>query len=132
MKELKKYFWEIKCAIPCGKSRRKMLRDLRCSVENFLEENPDATYETVVNHFGTPAQIADTYMEETPPKELQQQLRIRKRIIGLVAGLVAAVVLIWATGVGIIILRELCSDRDILVIEQAVEETGNISTEIGE
>ena len=97
-----------------------MLRDLRCSVKNFLEENPDATYETVVNHFGTPAQIADTYMEEIPPKELQRQLRIRKRIIGLVAGLVAAVVLIWATGVGIVIAKEIIVGGGYHVVNPAV------------
>ena len=105
MKELKTYFGEIKKSLPCGnKGKKKILRDIQLSVENFLAENPDATFEAVVNHFGTPTQIADTYTEEMPTQELQKKMKTQKWIIGMIAGAAACALLIWLVAVGLALI----------------------------
>lgn len=127
MRELQNYFREIKKELPCGGcERRKILRDLRLSVENFLEENPGATFDAVESHFGTPAQIADTYTEEMAPRELQRKLKIKKWIIGIIAGAVACALLIWGIAVGIALINELKIESSHMVIEQVIEETENV------
>ena len=106
MKELKSYFREIKRQIPGGCKKNKILRDLRLSVNDFIEENSDATFGAVVEHFGTPQQIADSYTEEMPPQELQRQLKIKKWIIGIAAGMAACALLMWAIAIGIALVKQ--------------------------
>jgi len=131
MKELKTYFGEIKKSLPCGnKEKKKILRDLQLSVENFLAENPGANFEAVVNHFGTPSQIADTYTEEMPTQELQKKMKTQKWIIGIIAGAVACALLVWGIAVGIALVNEFNRDNGLVVVEQPIE--GNFITEIGE
>lgn len=107
MRELQNYFREVQKALPCGScEKKKILRDLRLSVENFLEENPGATFDAVESHFGTPAQIADTYTEEMAPRELQRKLKIKKWIIGIIAGAVACALLMWGIAIGIALINQ--------------------------
>ena len=106
MKELKTYFREIKHKFPGGCKKNKILRDLRLSVDDFLQENPDATLEAVVEHFGTPQQIADAYTEELPAHELQKQLKIKRWIIGIIAGAVACTLIMWGIAVGVALINE--------------------------
>ena len=131
MRELKKYFHEIEKNLPCGnREKKKILRDLRLSVENFLAENPEATFEAVVDHFGTPAQIVDTCTEEMPTLELQKKLKIKRWIIGVIAGVAACALLVWGIAVGIILVNELKRDDGLVVVEQPIEE--GIISEKGE
>lgn len=123
MKELKTYFGEIKKSLPCGnKGKKKILRDIQLSVENFLAENPDATFEAVVNHFGTPTQIADTYTEEMPTQELQKKMKTQKWIIGIIAGAAACALLIWLVAVGLAMIDESKRANGQLVVDTVVVE----------
>ena len=123
MKELNNYFREITGALPCtGCKKRKILRDLRLSVDGFLEEHPDATLEAVAEHFGTPQQIADSYTEEMPPRELQRQMKIKKWIIGIVAGAVVCALLMWGIAIGIALIDQYKHTRGQLVEDPIVIE----------
>lgn len=123
MKELKNYFREIEQQLPGGCKKNKILRDLRLSVDNFLQENPDATLGAVVEHFGTPQQIADAYTEELPAHELQKQLKIKKWIIGIIAGAVACALIMWGIAVGIALIDQFRHNGGELVVDPvAVEE----------
>ena len=66
---------------------------MESSVRDFVTENPHADYAAITQRFGTPQQIAASYIEEMSTPELTQQLRIKKRIIGATA---LVLVLIWA------------------------------------
>ena len=68
------------------------------NIDQFLEEYPDADYDVIVQRFGTPQQIAASYLEEMDPQEVLYRLNTRKRIAGIVtAGVVLFVALcgIW-------------------------------------
>lgn len=122
MKELKSYFREIKRQIPGGCKKNKILRDLRLSVNDFIEENPDATFGAVVELFGTPQQIADSYTEEMPPQELQRQLKIKKWIIGIAAGTAACALLMWAIAIGIALTEQFQYAEGELIVDTVVVE----------
>ncbi len=121
MKELNNYYHGIQKALPCsGYQKQKLMADIRGSVENLLQENPDATFDTVIAHFGTPQQIADTYAAEIPPEELQKKLKIKKWVICITAGIAISAVLIWAGAVGIALATELF-DGDVDYIEVSMD-----------
>ena len=121
MKELNNYYRSIQKVLPCsGCQKRKLMADIRSSVESFLQKHPDATFDTVIAHFGTPQQIADTYAAEIPPEELQKKLKIKKWVIGITAGVAISAVLIWASAVGIALVTELF-DGDVDYIEVSMD-----------
>ena len=108
MKELKTYYRDVQKALPCSVSqRRKLMQDIRCAVSGYLQEHPEADIETVTAHFGTPQQIAETYLAETPPQKLRQQLKVKKWIVGIIAAAAACALLIWGIAVGIALANEL-------------------------
>ena len=108
MKELKTYYRDVQKALPCSAcQRRKLMQDIRCAVSGYLQEHPEADIETVTAHFGTPQQIAETYLMEMPPQKLQDQLKIKKWIIGIIAAVAACALLIWGIAVGIALVNEL-------------------------
>lgn len=107
MKELKAYYRDIQKALPCSVcQRRKLMQDIRCAVSGYLEEHPEADIETVTAHFGTPQQIAETYLMEMPPQKLRQQLKVKKWIVGIIAAAAACALLIWGIAVGIALVNE--------------------------
>lgn len=53
-KEIKKYLKEIKLLLPAfSKEEKKFLRDLTERIEDYLDENPNATMQDIENQFGT-------------------------------------------------------------------------------
>ena len=61
-KQLKLYYKTIKRNLPCyNKAMRKMLDDLKVSVDGFIEENGVADFQIIENHFGTAEDIAKEF-----------------------------------------------------------------------
>ena len=98
-KKLRHYYWEVSNLLPCNPRIKQTLMDeIKENIDQFLEEYPDADYDVIVQRFGTPQQIAASYLEEMDPQEVLNKLNTRKRIAGIVtAGVVLFVVLcgIW-------------------------------------
>ena len=57
-KEIKKYLKEIKLLLPAfSKEEKKFLRDLLERIEDYLDENPNATMQDIEKQFGTPMEM---------------------------------------------------------------------------
>lgn len=76
-KEIKKYLKEIKLLLPAfSKEEKKFLRDLLERIEDYLDENPNATMQDIENQFGTPTEIAQSYMSSLDLDVLLKRLSI--------------------------------------------------------
>lgn len=76
-KEIKKYLKEIKLLLPAfSKEEKKFLRDLLERIEDYLDENPNATMQDIENQFGTPMEIAQSYMSSLDLDVLLKRLSI--------------------------------------------------------
>lgn len=83
---LLRYLWEVREELPGNRRQKKqILSRVESSVQDFVIENPHVDYATITQRFGTPQQIAASYIEEMSTPELTQQLRIRKTIVRIVA-----------------------------------------------
>ena len=102
MKELKKYYRQVRSLLPCSRKEKKaIIHRIEASVQAYLEDHPQAVFADVERHFGEPLQIAASCVEEMDTSQLLQKLRIRKRIfISVTAGILAAF-LLWAGAVTI-------------------------------
>ena len=79
-----------------GQQEEQILSRVESSVRDFVTENPHADYAAITQRFGTPQQIAASYIEEMSTPELTQQLRIKKRIVYIIGATALVLVLIWA------------------------------------
>ena len=86
-KELKKYYKQIKSNLPMYTSKeKKFISDLQSSVCEYIEAKPECIMDDIVERFGTPNEIVQTYLEgveDIDPKKLKLYRRKIKIIIGV-------------------------------------------------
>lgn len=76
------YIFQLKKQIKISTPARKaFLRTLKQTIENYLIEHPDATYECVESNFGTPEDVAMSFYETLDQTEINTQLRLKKPIL---------------------------------------------------
>ena len=97
---LRRYYRQISAILPCEKRMKaEILSQLRESVEQFRTQNPDADFSAVQAHFGSPEQIAASYVDNQDADALIKKLRIKRRVITAVAAALTAIVLMWGAAV---------------------------------
>lgn len=92
---------------------------MESSVQDFVIENSHVDYATITQRFGTPQQIAASYIEEMSTPELTQQLRIRKTIVRIVAATALVLVLLWAGVVVTALIRHVKAMNGYLIVGEA-------------
>lgn len=99
-KDMKRYYREVRSLLPGGfRRKRKLMKGLGDSLVRYLEDVEEADYSMIVRHFGTPAQIAVSYMEEMEPQEVLRELNVRKKIVSILVVSMTSIVLLWGVGV---------------------------------
>ncbi len=102
-KELKKYLRRIKGALVCNfKTKRKILKDLKNNVEEYLEQNPDSSLEDLMEYFGKPESIAEEfavsagidYIKKTKVHKMIKLIVIILLILALVFTIITSIVII--------------------------------------
>lgn len=92
---LKRYYRDIRSWLPCSrKNEKRILEQIRSSVEGYLEQNPEADINRVQTEFGSPQTIAASYVENMGAAEILKDLRLRRRIFAAVASAVAIILLL--------------------------------------
>lgn len=94
-KELKKYYRDISKALSGSKEKKAIIAQIKSSVNNYLEENQNATIYDVVKRIGFPEQIADEYIDNQSNDEISAKIKVGKRILIAVCVVLAAALLIY-------------------------------------
>ncbi len=103
---LTRYYRQIRQLLPCPKAAKDALEwQIRCNVDDYLFEHPEAGFDQIIEHFGSPEAIVAAYVENTGTAEILNALRIRRRIVAIVTGMLATALLIWAISVTVITVR---------------------------
>lgn len=90
-KQLKAYFKEIKKNLPCVNSTmRKMLDDLKASVNTFVVENDIGDFNAVVEHFGSSEDIAKEFAVGLDNSYVKSY-KFKRRVIAIVVSILAVV-----------------------------------------
>lgn len=97
---IRRYVRAVSGFLPCsGKRKKSWLADLRAQAESYVAEGGDAA--ALEQRFGTPQQMAFSYVDEMPTADLLAELHIRRRlvtvtVIALAAALaILAAALVW-------------------------------------
>lgn len=91
-----RYLREVRRRLPCsGKLNHRVIQELETSLVTFQAENPNSDYNTLIARFGTPSQIAATYIEDMNTTELLKNIRLKRTIVKIVALTAIILILIW-------------------------------------
>lgn len=95
-RELRDYCRRINALLPCdGRQRREIMGKLRDSFEEYRRENRVTDTQQIIEHFGTPEEVAEAYLQEMDTQEVLKALRVRKRLTVLIMAAFAAALLVW-------------------------------------
>ena len=112
------YYREIRSWLPCsGKQKDLILSRFRDSVQAYLEDHPTADFAQIRRRFGNPDEIAGSYVEEMGTLELLRIMRIRRRIVAIVAGTAAVILLTWLGVIGWAIAKEISYSNGHIIDE---------------
>jgi len=107
---LKRYIRSISRKFPSGKMKEPIIAQIRECVVDYMQEHPEADFEMVQAHFGTPQEIAESYVNEQDMSTLLHKMSIKKKVLVIVAGVMATIFLMW---VGFVAWRTYMSKASI-------------------
>lgn len=88
------YVRAVSTFLPCsGKRKKPWLADLRAQAESYVAEGGDAA--ALEQRFGTPQQMAFSYVDEMPTADLLAELHIRRRLVAVTAIALAAALAVY-------------------------------------
>lgn len=92
---IRRYVRAVSGFLPCsGKRKKPWLADLRAQAESYVAEGGDAA--ALEQRFGTPQQMAFSYVDEMPTADLLAELHIRRRLVAVTTITLAAALAILA------------------------------------
>lgn len=123
---IRRYVRAVSTFLPCsGKRKKPWLADLRAQAESYVAEGGDAAAQE--QRFGTPQQMAFSYVDEMPTADLLAELHIRRRLVAVTAITLAAALAVY---VAVLVWQAyLVYDRFNGWTETYVVEYENIVTE---
>ncbi len=94
--DINKYIKDIKSYLICDyKTEKKFIDDFKNDVLSYIEDNSINDINKIIEHFGTPQEIAKGFFESADTQKIKRKINIGKTIT--ICFIVALIV--WATGV---------------------------------
>lgn len=105
--KLNQYYRAIRRCLPCsGKQKQQIMDRIRQSVSSYMDEDPLADFSAVQAHFGTPEQIAHTYIAEMEIPDIAKNFERKKCVVTIISIAAAAALLLWSTALIIALINE--------------------------
>ena len=90
-----RYYRKVRSWLPGGKMRRYVMTQIRETVQEFVQEHPDADVAAIQAQLGTPQEIAAAYVENMETAAVLKGLRIRRRVLFAVCATTLAILISW-------------------------------------
>lgn len=91
----RRYYCKVRSWLPGGKMRRYVMTQIRETVQEFVQEHPDADVAAIQAQLGTPQEIAAAYVENMETAAVLKGLRIRRRVLFAVCATMLAILISW-------------------------------------
>ncbi|MCI5687624.1 MAG: DUF6120 family protein [Emergencia sp.] len=115
-KALKQYFKQIKLLLPIySKEEKIFINDLKKVIDEYIESNPNCTYEEILERFEEPTDVVFNYISCLDQHELCKKISLRKIIKRAIIIVVLAAIVT-------------CSIRIILYYDSYLEYKNTIIT----
>lgn len=95
-KDSKKFIKYVKRIIPIhSKDKREFILLLTQRIKEFSDDLERCTYQDIVNEFGTPNEVAGSYIENMESNELIKKLNRKKLLKYFLSTLLILITLLW-------------------------------------
>lgn len=93
-KEIEKYLSEIQNnLVGSNKAKKNIISEIEGLVYDYAEVKDVKDISDIYSHFGTPEEMAQTYLSQADPKKIAKAVKIKKAVI---IGIIVALVMIAA------------------------------------
>lgn len=94
---LNAYFKELKKALPYSSIKSsKLIKDLRNSISEYCNKNPNVRIEDILTEFGTPEEIANFTVATLEPTKLKKRLALRQWIIFGIVIIISFLIILYS------------------------------------
>lgn len=91
-KDMQRYIKEIeKTLVGSKQQKQEFLNNISSAVEEYCDENPNASYDDICSRFGEPDVIAKEHICDTDVKEIKKKVGVKKIVAVAMAVIVAVV-----------------------------------------
>ena len=81
-KDIEKYLSQVKSYLPCRNAdKTAILEDIRQAILDFTENSDIQSIDDIYKRFGTPEEIARSYLSDADPKKISKAFNIKKIIL---------------------------------------------------
>ena len=89
--EIEKYLFEIQNNLVCSnKAKKNIISEIEGFVYDYAEVKGVTDISELYEHFGTPEEMARTYLSQADPKKIAKAVRVKKAVI---IGVIVAILL---------------------------------------
>lgn len=120
-KEVEHYLKKISKHIPKNyPNKNKLLGIIRQNINEFLSEYPESTMDNIIKEFGTPTELAASFIEEMSESDLAKTLQKKQKIL-VIAGIACFLCII----ISIFILKYVYDwyRNDAIIVEETLYVT---------
>ena len=95
-KEIKKYIKYVKKIIPFySKDKKEFLKLLTQKIIEFSNTQPNCTYQNIIDEFGSPNEVAGSYIETLDSDEIIKKLNKKKIINIFISVIIILCISVW-------------------------------------
>lgn len=96
-KDINKYLKAVKDYLFCDyKKRKEFVSEIETAIYDYAEKKGISDISEIYSHFGTPEEVAKTYISQTDPAKIKRAVNIRRIVIGGVIAVITIVVVFFA------------------------------------
>lgn len=119
-KIIRKYTRATRRLLICPKSYRcRLISDMEKDIEQFITENNPDGESDIIRYFGTPAELAQTYLDSIPQDELADY-KSRRKLYTIISSISFTVLCISIIAILFFQLYE-SRENKVIYIEQSIE-----------
>ena len=103
---IKQYCKSVRKELSCPrKIKNDLIARILPDLEAYADENPNASFDDICAHFGTPKEVAESYLASLDEDELKKRINKAKRIWITVISVCTVILLLFITMMVCLILH---------------------------
>lgn len=79
--ELEKYYKQLKKYLPATKQTSVLMKNLRNSIDEYIDNHPDYSIQEIIDTFGSPEETAEFLVTSMDTKEFKKRLSLKNSIL---------------------------------------------------
>lgn len=103
----RRYLRAVRQLLPGSRKMKNEIMALICSsVDDYLEQSPDADIDQITDRFGAPQSVAVACLDNVDTKILLKDLHVRRRIVAAVMAILLTMLILWSGVIVWAIIKE--------------------------